>query len=554
MSDGTVKAWGAGEAGQLGDGTLNSSATPVAVSGLGGVTTIDAGWYHSLALLGDGTVKAWGAGTDGALGQGSFTSSDVPVTVSGLSEVVAVSAGADHSLALLSNGTVVGWGKNEFGDLGTVAPEKTNVPVEIPGLSDVVAISAGRFFNLALLSNGKVMGWGYHGNGELSSFQGTCSFACPEPVELEELSGVAAVSAGLANGLALLSSEGTVKAWGAGEAGQLGDGTFEGSTPAVSVSGLSGASAIAAASEASFALRADGSAMVWGYGVSDVPVPMSGFAGAVGIAAGASTGLAFGPFATVTAVPPSSGSTVGGTPVNVAGVNLSGATSVQFGSTPATSFTVHSDTSLSAVSPPHPAGTVDVMVTTPVDTNLAALGDRFTYVAPPTVTKVTPAIGSTVGGASVTIKGTSFTGATQVRFGSVEATNFTVTSGTSMTAVTPAEAEGKVDVHVTTQYGTSATSTKDHYTFAPTVTGVSPNSGPRTGGASVTVTGTGFALGTTATKIKFATKSGTSVNCTSSTTCTVVTPVHEPGIVDVRVTVNKVTSAKNLPADQYSFE
>jgi hypothetical protein len=69
----------------------------------------------------------------------------------------------------------------------------------------------------------------------------------------------------------------------------------------------------------------------------------------------------------------------------------------------------------------------------------------------------------------------------------------------------------------------------------------------------VTVTGTGFALGKTATVIKFGAKKGASVNCTSSTTCTVVAPAHEVGTVDVKATVNKVSSAKNAPADQFTY-
>jgi hypothetical protein len=47
-----------------------------------------------------------------------------------------------------------------------------------------------------------------------------------------------------------------------------------------------------------------------------------------------------------------------------------------------------------------------------------------------------------------------------VKFGAVDAPNFTVNWGTSLTAVTPAETDGKVNVRVTTPYGTSVLSTK----------------------------------------------------------------------------------------------
>jgi hypothetical protein len=68
----------------------------------------------------------------------------------------------------------------------------------------------------------------------------------------------------------------------------------------------------------------------------------------------------------------------------------------------------------------------------------------------------------------------------------------------------------------------------------------------------VTVTGTGFAIGKTATVLKFGTTKGTAVNCGSTTSCTVTSPAHVAGTVDVRATVNKVTSPKAV-ADQFSY-
>src|SRR5437016_1687044 len=120
---------------------------------------------------------------------------------------------------------------------------------------------------------------------------------------------------------------------------------------------------------------------------------------------------------------------------------------------------------------------------------------------PPAVTNVNPNTGPTSGGTSVTITGTNFTGATAVKFGSANATSFTVNSSTSITATSPA-GSGTVDITVTTGGGTSATSAADQFTYigAPTVTNVSPNTGPTTGGTSVTITGTNF---TGATAVKF---------------------------------------------------
>jgi hypothetical protein len=87
------------------------------------------------------------------------------------------------------------------------------------------------------------------------------------------------------------------------------------------------------------------------------------------------------PAPAVTSVGSASGSIAGGTTVTITGTNLGGASAVKFGSTPATGFTVDSDTQITAVAPPSSIpGPVDVTVTTLAGTS--ALGnDRFTYTA-----------------------------------------------------------------------------------------------------------------------------------------------------------------------------
>ena len=109
----------------------------------------------------------------------------------------------------------------------------------------------------------------------------------------------------------------------------------------------------------------------------------------------------------------------------------------------------------------------------------------------------------------MTITGTGFTGATAVDFGTTAATALTVVNDTTITADSPA-GTGTVDVTVTTPDGTSATSPADQFTYvvaaAPTVTGLSPTTGPAAGGTLVTITGTGF---TGATAVDFGTTAAT---------------------------------------------
>jgi len=169
---------------------------------------------------------------------------------------------------------------------------------------------------------------------------------------------------------------------------------------------------------------------------------------------------------TFASISPTSGSVNGSTSVTITGAGFTGATSVTFGGTAATNVVVVSDTSITATTPAHAAGAVNVIITGPYGSVTAP--NAYTYVtapAAPTVTGVSPTTGSVLGGTSVTVTGTGFTGATAVKFGTTAATAFTFVSDTSITATSPAGTAGTVDITVTTPAGTSATSTADQFTY-----------------------------------------------------------------------------------------
>lgn len=202
---------------------------------------------------------------------------------------------------------------------------------------------------------------------------------------------------------------------------------------------------------------------------------------------------------TVTARSPTSGAITGGTSVIVTGTSFTSASAVKFGAT-AASFVVNSATQITATAPAASLGTVDITVTNPGGTSATSLSDQYTYLPPvPTVSAISPTSGPAAGGTSVTITGTNFSGSgyttTAVNFSGTPATSYTVNSATQITATAPAGTAGTaVDITVTNGGGTSATSSADMYTYgtAPTVTGVSPASGPAAGSTSVTITGSNF--------------------------------------------------------------
>jgi hypothetical protein len=223
-----------------------------------------------------------------------------------------------------------------------------------------------------------------------------------------------------------------------------------------------------------------------------------------------------------------------------------------FGARPASSFTVTSGGTIEAVVPAG-AGTVEVTVRTPAGISPTGAGDKYTYELAPTVTKLSVKAGPSVGGTSVTITGTEFTGATTVAFGGGSATSFQVNSATSITALSPPGATGPVNVTVTNAGGSSTISTKDRFQYLPTVEGVTPDSGPLTGHVSVIVNGSGFAVEAGATKFKFGKKAASTVSCASSTSCTMLAPAGTAGTVDVTAQVNGVKSPVAEPGDEFTY-
>ncbi|WP_297417468.1 chitobiase/beta-hexosaminidase C-terminal domain-containing protein [Clostridium sp.] len=171
---------------------------------------------------------------------------------------------------------------------------------------------------------------------------------------------------------------------------------------------------------------------------------------------------------TVTGISPSSGPTTGGTTVTITGTGFTGATAVKFGSTDA-AYTVNSDTQITATAPAGSPGVADITVVTSGGTSATGSADQFTYSIPaPTVTGITPSLGSIAGGTTVTITGVNFSGATAVKFGIANAT-YNVDSDTQITATAPAGSAGVADITVVTAGGTSATSSADQFTYMETV-------------------------------------------------------------------------------------
>src|ERR1700681_659502 len=225
------------------------------------------------------------------------------------------------------------------------------------------------------------------------------------------------------------------------------------------------------------------------------------------------------------------------------------------GSTPGFTYTTTLDANQVAYNPASGAGTVQPTSSQSPASVISAVAAFFSVSPPtpaPTVTGVGPTGGPITGGTRVTVSGTNLTGATAVAFGSGAGSSITVNGAGSLTVTAPAQAVGTVHVSVTTPSGSSPTGPADRFTSfaAPTVTAVSPNTGPSSGGTSVTVTGTNLGGASTVT---FGSGAGTNIAVNGGgSSLTVTAPAGAVGKTDVTVTTPGGTSAIG-GADKFTY-
>lgn len=277
-SDGTVWSWGSNQDGQLGTGaTGGDSPVPLRVTGLTGVTAVAAGSWAGYALRSDGTVWAWGGGEAGQLGHGGVWDSNVPVQVWRLTDVTAIAASHQTAYALRADGTVWAWGNDVWDGLGggtcpsgQTCPPHTPVRVALPlpAATTITAIAAGNSETAyALRSDGTMWAWGRNWYGETGT--GAPPRTSVLPTRVVGLTDVVTIGAGSENGYAV-TADGRVWSWGTDHWGALGTGApctepelCRTNVP-VAVTGLTAPVAIDGTSGTTLALAADGTVWAWG--------------------------------------------------------------------------------------------------------------------------------------------------------------------------------------------------------------------------------------------------------------------------------------------------
>lgn len=234
-TQGSGFSWGTNASGELGDGTVIPKSSPVAV--LGGLRFASIYPSYTGARTGGLTVNnklyCWGSGFGGALGDGTIVSKSSPVAVLGGLKVAAYVPQAN--VLLTTAGAAYAWGDNTTGNLGVGDVATRSSPVAVLG-SHVFTKLVDQPTNQAVMgldTAGAAWAWGYNFSGDLG-VGNTTSRSSPVAV----LGGLVFtdIFTSYSNFFGI-TSDGTLYGWGDNGQGVLGLGTTNSKSSPVAVIG-----------------------------------------------------------------------------------------------------------------------------------------------------------------------------------------------------------------------------------------------------------------------------------------------------------------------------
>ena len=177
--NGQCYGWGLNKYGQVGIGNCEKTTTPTLINSIADlkVVQICCGAYHSMALTDDGDLFAWGYNTFAQLGDRSYNSRRVPTQVLINEKIARVSSGMSHCAAMTDNGCLYVWGCNTKGQLGhsplkdpkTRTRPMSNRPTLVSVGEPIAKAICGPNHTLVLTTSGSVYAFGENKFGQIGN-------------------------------------------------------------------------------------------------------------------------------------------------------------------------------------------------------------------------------------------------------------------------------------------------------------------------------------------------------------------------------------------------
>ena len=219
------------------DGSVINTAYNIDTSSLSNIKEIKAGYNHLLALDESGIVWAVGNNSNGQLGYGQDNNSvSTPVQVSKITNIQSIEVSFNQSFAIDIDGQLFAWGYNDYGMIGDGTYMSRNVPVLVSTLSNVAEVAAGYIHTLVRTEGGDLYGMGQGYYGALGD-NGTGDNVST-PIKITE-DKVISIGAGTQNSF-FVAENGLSYSFGRNTSGQLGDGTTKDRSEPVEISWLLG--------------------------------------------------------------------------------------------------------------------------------------------------------------------------------------------------------------------------------------------------------------------------------------------------------------------------
>jgi len=482
-TEGQLACWGQNNYGQVGDNTVATALVPKALSPLGllndkTILSVDIGQTRICVVASDNNGYCWGRNEAGQFGDGTTTDSRLPVAVSktgvlNSKSIKQISTSITNTCALATDGVAYCWGGNAAGQVGNGTTAATTVPVAVDTSTVLNGKTIGSLYSAsnhscALSTEGLAYCWGQGsvlGNGSAT--------ASTVPVAVTTSGALAgktllSISTDTSHTCAVASDNNSY-CWGIGGSGRLGNGATATSLAPSAVSRLSGVLAglsilsLDTGSGHTCAVASNNQSYCWGLNGS----------------------YQLGDNTLVDKT----------TPV-ASNVMIKASHIVTIGGLTAVSTQFISPTSIVTKPAPNTVGLKSVSITQ-YDNQVATLANSYEYVAPPSDVSISPASGSVTGGDTITVTGSGFEADSKVRLDDVYLSSINVINNTTITFTAPAQASGmNAEIIVESAYGDQSNSVFYSYLDSGmTITNVSPDNGPITGGGTVAISGTSFTIG-----------------------------------------------------------